>query len=68
MLVARAVTFKWMPADAQPRSSIREERESCLTAPFRASSPHGTCDSAMKAALFDSTSAANDAANFDLSR
>src|SRR5207302_599112 len=38
-----------------------------VTAPLRASRPHGTCDSAMNAASGASTSAANAAANFDLS-
>ena len=39
-----------------------------VTAPFSASTPHGTCESAMNAAVFASTSAANAAANFALSR
>src|SRR5687768_11167196 len=39
-----------------------------VTLPFRASSPHGTCDSAMNAAVFASTSAAKAAANLALSR
>src|ERR1700694_4716820 len=39
-----------------------------VTLPFRASSPHGTCDSAMNAAVFGSTSPANAAANLALSR
>src|SRR5262245_30447160 len=39
-----------------------------LIAPLSASTPHGTCESAMNAAVSGSTSAANDAANFDLSR
>src|SRR6266550_7390197 len=39
-----------------------------VTLPFRASSPQGTCDSAMNAEVFGSTSAANEAANLALSR
>src|SRR5215831_13122801 len=38
-----------------------------VTSPLSASTPHGSCDSAMNAASDGSTSAANDAANFDLS-
>src|SRR6476620_2789068 len=38
-----------------------------LTAPFSASRPHGTCESAMKAAASGATSAANEAANLFLS-
>src|SRR5438093_10806470 len=37
-------------------------------APLRASTPHGTCESAMNAATSASTSAANEAGNFALSR
>src|SRR5580692_1009748 len=36
-------------------------------APLTASFPHGTCESAMKAAFLGSTSAAKEAANFSLS-
>src|SRR5258705_6672501 len=39
-----------------------------VTAPLRASRPHGTCESAMKAAASALTSAANDARNFVRSR
>src|SRR5215510_6404186 len=39
-----------------------------LTAPLSASTPHGTCESAMNAAVSPSTSPANDAANLDRSR
>src|ERR1700681_812156 len=39
-----------------------------LTAPANASTPHGTCESAMNAASSGSTSAANVAANFERSR
>src|SRR5262245_33021726 len=39
-----------------------------LTAPFNASRPHGTWDSAMNSAFPFSTSAANEAGNFSLSR
>src|SRR5258707_5137691 len=39
-----------------------------LTAPLRASTPHGTCESAMNAASSAGTSAANEAANFPRSR
>src|SRR6185295_74894 len=39
-----------------------------LMVPPSASTPHGTWESAMKAAASSLTSAANDAANFDLSR
>src|ERR671918_1440959 len=39
-----------------------------LTVPPSASTPQGTCESAMKAAFPASTSAANDSANFALSR
>src|SRR5258705_6709950 len=39
-----------------------------LTAPANASTPHGTCESAMNAASSGSTSAANEAANFERSR
>src|SRR5262249_37183475 len=39
-----------------------------VIAPASASTPHGTCESAMNAAVSGSTSAANDAANFALSR
>src|SRR5207302_2355001 len=39
-----------------------------LTAPANASTPHGTCESAMNAASPGSTSAANEAANFARSR
>src|SRR5690348_7603239 len=38
------------------------------TVPPSASTPHGTCESAMKAATAAGTSAANDAANLPLSR
>ena len=37
-----------------------------VTAPLSASTPHGTCESAMNAAFFAFESAANDAANFRL--
>src|SRR6266436_3782930 len=40
----------------------------CVTLPVTASSPHGTCDSAMNAAVFASTSPANAAGNLALSR
>src|SRR5262245_55840623 len=40
----------------------------CAGAPLSASTPHGTCESAMKAASADATSAAKDSANFVLSR
>src|ERR1700704_6212431 len=39
-----------------------------VTAPLRASRPHGTCESAMNAAASSLTSAANDARNFVRSR
>src|SRR5262245_46215729 len=39
-----------------------------VTAPFSASRPHGTCESAMNDATSSLTSAANDARNFDRSR
>src|SRR6185436_2627938 len=39
-----------------------------LIAPLSASTPHETCESAMNAALSGSTSAANEAGNFSLSR
>ncbi len=39
-----------------------------LIVPSSASTPHGTCESAMNAAVFALTSAANDARNFSLSR
>src|SRR5438552_18493645 len=39
-----------------------------LIAPLRASTPHGTCESAMNSATSEVTSAANDAANSFLSR
>src|SRR5207244_12262807 len=39
-----------------------------LIAPLRASTPHGTCESAMNSARSGLTSAANDDANFALSR
>src|SRR5712671_5495205 len=39
-----------------------------LTLPLRASTPHGTWESAMNAAFSASTSAANEAGNFALSR
>src|SRR5207247_8736114 len=39
-----------------------------LIAPLSASTPHGTCESAMNAAFSASTSAANEARNFVLSR
>src|SRR6185436_1416554 len=39
-----------------------------LTAPLSASTPHGTCESAMNAAVSALTSAANDARNFVRSR
>src|SRR5882672_9990045 len=39
-----------------------------LTAPPRASTPHGTCESAMNAARSAGMSAANDPANFSRSR
>src|SRR5882672_6881520 len=39
-----------------------------VTAPLSASSPQGTCESAMKVAASVATSAANDAWNFALSR
>src|SRR4029077_18054615 len=39
-----------------------------LITPPSASTPHGTCESAMNAALSASTSAANEARNFALSR
>src|SRR5258706_1319246 len=39
-----------------------------VTAPLSASTPQGTCASAMNAAASDATSAAKDAANFALSR
>src|SRR6266404_5839831 len=39
-----------------------------LITPPRASTPHGTCESAMNAAFSASTSPANEAANFALSR
>src|ERR1041384_5310918 len=39
-----------------------------LITPPSASSPHGTCESAMNAALSAATSPANEAANFPLSR
>src|SRR6185369_1977983 len=39
-----------------------------VIAPPRASTPHGTCESAMNAASSALTSAANEAANFALSR
>src|SRR6478672_11336474 len=39
-----------------------------VTAPLRASSPHGTCESAMNAAASALTSAANDARNWVRSR
>src|SRR5688572_23738653 len=38
-----------------------------VTAPTSAATPHGTCESAMNAALSASTSAANDSRNFALS-
>lgn len=38
------------------------------TAPARASTPQGTCESAMNAASFSGTSAAKDAANLSRSR
>src|SRR4051794_24283792 len=38
-----------------------------VTAPPSASTPHGTCESAMKAARLAGTSAANEAANFSRS-
>src|SRR5687768_16799875 len=40
----------------------------CVIVPPSASTPHGTCEFAMNAAVSGSTSAANDAANFALSR
>src|SRR6266576_938106 len=43
-------------------------QDASVTSPFSASRPHGTCDWAMKSASGGSTSAANDAANFALSR
>src|SRR5215471_3646390 len=39
-----------------------------VTAPLRASTPHGTCESAMNDAVSELTSAANDARNFAGSR
>src|SRR5688572_11625748 len=39
-----------------------------VIAPASASTPHGTCESAMNAALSAGTSSANDAANFSRSR
>src|SRR5215470_19671868 len=39
-----------------------------VTAPLSASSPHGTCESAMNDASFALTSAANDTRNFARSR
>jgi hypothetical protein len=39
-----------------------------LTVPSNAFTPHGTCESAMKAAVPGSMSAANEAANFPQSR
>src|SRR5260370_15493060 len=39
-----------------------------VTLPSRAATPHGTCESAMKDAKSGRTSAANDSANFALSR
>src|SRR3989441_10913541 len=39
-----------------------------LIAPLRASTPHGSCESAMNAAFSSSTSAAKEAWNFALSR
>src|SRR6476659_11200135 len=39
-----------------------------LTAPSSAATPHGTCELAMNAAFSASTSAANEAENFSLSR
>jgi hypothetical protein len=38
-----------------------------LIVPLRASTPHGTCESAMNAAVSGSTSAAKEAGNFALS-
>src|SRR5438105_15614475 len=40
----------------------------CSIAPLSAATPHGTCESAMNAAFSASTSAANEAWNFVLSR
>src|SRR5690348_495069 len=42
--------------------------EACVTSPLSASRPQGTCDWAMNSASGASTSAANAAANFALSR
>src|SRR5882757_4094903 len=50
------------------RYQLGFERQAGLdTVPSRAAMPHGTCDSARKAASSGSRSPAKDAANFDLS-